>query len=78
MAVQHVIVIGGGSTGCACAHDLVLRGFEVTLVERGELASGTTGRCSCLLHSGARYCVKDQESALEAIEENKIMRRVLP
>jgi glycerol-3-phosphate dehydrogenase len=78
MTQPHVVVIGGGSTGCACAHDLALRGFQVTLVERGELASATTGRCSCFLHSGARYSVKDQESARECIEENQIMRRILP
>ena len=53
----HVVVIGAGSTGAATAHDLALRGFRVTVVERGEVASGTTGRNHCLLHSGARYAV---------------------
>jgi glycerol-3-phosphate dehydrogenase len=78
MNKKRVIVIGGGSTGCATAHDLTLRGFEVVLIERGEIASGTTGRCSCFVHSGARYAVKDQESAVECIEENKILRRIMP
>lgn len=73
-----VLVIGGGSTGAAVAHDLALRGFKTTLVERGEIASGTTGRNHCLLHSGARYCVKDQESAIECIEENMILRKIMP
>ena len=53
MAQKRVLVIGGGSTGCALAHDLSLRDFEVVLVERGDLASATTGRCSCFLHSKA-------------------------
>ncbi len=78
MAHKRVVVIGGGSTGCAVAHDLTLRGFEVVLIERGELASATTGRCSCFLHSGARYVVTDPESAVEAIEENTITRRIMP
>lgn len=78
MAKPHVIVIGGGSTGCATAHDLVLRGCQVTLVERGDLASATTGRCSCYRHSGARYAVNDQESAMECIEENQILQRIMP
>ncbi len=73
-----VLVIGGGSTGAAVAHDLALRGFQTTLVERGEIASGTTGRNHCLLHSGARYCVKDRESAVECIEENTILRKIMP
>jgi glycerol-3-phosphate dehydrogenase len=74
----HVLVIGGGSTGAALVHDLTLRGFRVTLVERGELTSGTAGRHHGLLHSGGRYAVKDQESARECIEENRILRRIAP
>ncbi len=78
MSAPHVIVIGAGSTGSATAHDLALRGLRVTVIERGEVASGTTGRNHCLLHSGGRYCVKDQESAIECIDENMILRRIMP
>ncbi|HZU87017.1 MAG TPA: FAD-dependent oxidoreductase [Anaerolineaceae bacterium] len=72
----HAIIIGGGFTGCAVAHDLALRGFAVTLLERGELTSGTSGRTHGLLHSGARYCVNDSEAAIECIEENIILRKI--
>lgn len=78
MSQPHVIVIGAGSTGAATAHDLALRGLRVTVIERGEVASGTTGRNHCLLHSGGRYCVTDQESAIECIDENMILRRIMP
>jgi glycerol-3-phosphate dehydrogenase len=78
MSAPHVIVIGAGSTGAATAHDLSLRGLRVTVIERGEVASGTTGRNHCLLHSGGRYCVTDQDSAIECIEENMILRRIMP
>src|SRR5712692_5841864 len=44
MSPPHVIVIGAGSTGSATAHDLALRGLHVTVIDRGEVASGTTGR----------------------------------
>ena len=74
----HVLVIGGGGTGAALAHDLTLRGLRVTLVERGELTSGTTGRHHGLLHSGGRYAVSDRASAIECIEENTILRRICP
>lgn len=74
----HTIVIGGGSTGSALAHDLTLRGLSVTLVERGEIASGTTGRNHCLLHSGGRYCMTDQPSAVECAKENAILRHIMP
>jgi glycerol-3-phosphate dehydrogenase len=78
MDAAHVIVVGGGGTGGALAHDLALRGLAVTLVERGELTSGTTGRHHGLLHSGARYAVNDPESAVECITENRILRRIAP
>ena len=72
----HVLIVGGGGTGGALAHDLTLRGVKVTLVERGEVTSGTTGRHHGLLHSGARYAGGDRESAVECIEENLILRRI--
>jgi glycerol-3-phosphate dehydrogenase len=74
----HIIIIGGGGTGAALTHDLTLRGFQVSLFEKGELLSGTTGRHHGLLHSGARYAVHDHEAAMECIEENRILRRIAP
>ncbi|HSD84268.1 MAG TPA: FAD-dependent oxidoreductase [Anaerolineae bacterium] len=73
----HVIVIGAGSTGTATAHDLALRGLQVTVIERGEIASGTTGRNHCLLHSGGRYAVTDHEGAVECIDENMTLRKIM-
>jgi glycerol-3-phosphate dehydrogenase len=78
MQSPSAIILGGGSTGTALAYDLALRGVKVTLLERGEIASGTTGRNHCLLHSGARYCVTDPDSARECYQENLILRRILP
>jgi glycerol-3-phosphate dehydrogenase len=78
MANQHVIVIGAGSTGAAIAHDLALRGLRVTLIERFGPAAGTTGHNQAQLHSGARYAVTDPASARECIEENTILRRLMP
>ena len=70
------LVIGGGSTGCGIARDLAMRGVDVTLVERGNLTHGTTGRMHGLLHSGGRYAVADQESAAECIDENRVLREI--
>src|SRR5688572_30029925 len=77
-SAPHVLIIGGGGTGGALAHDLQLRGVRVTLVERSNVTSGTTGRHHGLLHSGARYAVNDKESAVECIEENMLLRRICP
>jgi len=71
-----VLVIGGGSTGTGIARDLAMRGVDVTLVEKGNLTHGTTGRMHGLLHSGGRYAVSDQASATECIEENRVLRDV--
>lgn len=71
-----VIVIGGGITGAGTARDCALRGLKVLLVERNDIADGATGRNHGLLHSGARYAVKDSESAAECIKENMILRRI--
>lgn len=76
--LEHIVIVGGGGTGGALAHDLTLRGFRVTLFEKGELLSGTTGRHHGLLHSGARYAVNDPTAAVECIEENRILRKIAP
>src|SRR5438132_5770244 len=71
-----VVVIGGGSTGAGVLRDLSLRGIDAILVEKGDLASGTTGRSHGLLHSGGRYCVNDLAAAIECVEEGRILRRI--
>ena len=71
-----VLVVGGGATGVGVARDLALRGVDVTLAERGGLASGTSGRSHGLLHSGARYAEADPTGAEECIEENQILRSI--
>jgi glycerol-3-phosphate dehydrogenase len=72
----EVLVIGGGSTGAGVARDAAMRGLKTVLVERKDLADGTTGRYHGLLHSGGRYAVKDPEAARECIVENVILRRI--
>ena len=72
----EILVIGGGSTGAGIVRDAALRGFKAVLVERGDLATGTTGRYHGLLHSGGRYVVKDPVSAKECIEENRVLRQI--
>jgi len=74
----HVLIVGGGAVGGALAHDLSLRGVRVTVVEKGELASGSTGRGQGLLHSGARYATTDRALAVDCAAENKLLRRLAP
>ncbi|HVM24009.1 MAG TPA: anaerobic glycerol-3-phosphate dehydrogenase subunit GlpA [Candidatus Limnocylindrales bacterium] len=74
----EVAVIGGGATGAGVLRDLAMRGISAALVERGDFASGTSGRYHGLLHSGARYIESDPVSARHCIEENAVLRRIAP
>ncbi|MGI9148652.1 MAG: glycerol-3-phosphate dehydrogenase [Chloroflexota bacterium] len=50
-----VLVIGGGIVGAGIARDLAVRGLRVALVEKHDLASGTSSRPTRLIHGGLRY-----------------------
>ena len=50
-----VVVIGGGITGAGVAVDAATRGLRTALVERHDIASGTSSKSSKLVHGGIRY-----------------------
>lgn len=50
-----VVVIGGGITGAGIALDATSRGLSVVLVEKHDLAFGTSRWSSKLVHGGLRY-----------------------
>ncbi len=74
----EILVIGGGATGLGTAWDAALRGFKTLLVEKGDVTHGTSGRYHGLLHSGARYVVRDPHSAVDCHRENVILKRLMP
>lgn len=76
MAQYQVVIVGGGATGVGILRDLSMRGISALLLEQGDLAHGTSSRFHGLLHSGARYVVKDPVSAAECIEENMILKQI--
>lgn len=49
------MVIGGGINGCGIARDLAGRGFSVLLLEKDDLASGTSSASTKMIHGGLRY-----------------------
>src|SRR5581483_6305013 len=55
-----VLVIGGGVTGAGIALDAASRGLSVALLERRDLASGTSRWSSKLAHGGLRYLASMQ------------------
>src|SRR3954449_3173172 len=50
-----VLVVGGGIVGCGAALDAATRGLRVGLIERDDIAVGTSSRSSRLIHGGLRY-----------------------
>ena len=75
-----VVVIGGGITGAGVALDAASRGLRVALVERRDLANGTSRWSSKLVHGGLRYLRHLQfDVAWESARERDIlMRRTAP
>ena len=53
--IHDLLIIGGGVNGCAIARDAAGRGLSVRLVERDDLASGTSSASTKLIHGGLRY-----------------------
>ncbi len=50
-----VLVVGGGIVGTGALLDATSRGLKAALIEREDLAVGTSSRSSRLIHGGLRY-----------------------
>jgi len=75
-----VVVIGGGITGVGIALDAASRGLRVTLVEKRDLAFGTSRWSSKLVHGGLRYLASGNVGIARrsAIERGILMTRNAP
>lgn len=70
-----VLILGGGVTGAGILRDCALRGLRACLVEKGELARGTTSNSSHLIHGGLRYLLYDRfETHLTCWDSGHILR----
>lgn len=75
-----VIVIGGGITGVGIALDAATRGLTVALVEKHDLAFGTSRWSSKLVHGGLRYLASGNVGIARrsAVERGILMTRNAP
>ena len=75
-----VVVIGGGITGAGIALDAASRGLRVALVEKHDLAFGTSRWSSKLVHGGLRYLASGNVGIARrsAIERGILMTRNAP
>ena len=74
-----LLVIGGGITGAGIARDAALRGLRVALVEKSDLAHGTSSASSKLIHGGLRY-LEQLELGLvrEGVRERGLLMKNAP
>ncbi|MCL4864902.1 MAG: FAD-dependent oxidoreductase, partial [Gemmatimonadales bacterium] len=74
-----LLVIGGGITGAGIARDAALRGLSVALVERHDLAWGTSSRSSRLVHGGLRYLEQGRLGLVfESLRERRQLLALAP
>jgi len=75
-----VVVIGGGITGAGIALDAASRGLSVVLVEKHDLAFGTSRWSSKLVHGGLRYLATGNVGIARrsAAERGILMTRTAP
>lgn len=75
-----VLVIGGGITGAGIALDAASRGLRTVLVERHDLAHGTSRFSSKLVHGGLRYLASGQVGIAHesATERHLLLTRTAP
>ncbi|MFC1705466.1 glycerol-3-phosphate dehydrogenase/oxidase [Planctomycetota bacterium] len=74
-----VLIVGGGIAGAGAAREAARRGLRTALVERQDLASGTSSRSSKLVHGGLRYLEQFAFSLVfEAVSERRVLQDIAP
>lgn len=75
-----VVVIGGGITGTGIALDAASRGLSVVLVDKHDLAFGTSRWSSKLVHGGLRYLATGNVGIARrsSVERGILMTRTAP
>lgn len=76
-ALVDLVVVGGGVTGAGVALDAAARGLTVVLLERTDLAAGTSRWSSKLVHGGLRYLAHGEIGlARESARERAVLMGV--
>jgi glycerol-3-phosphate dehydrogenase len=75
----NLLVVGGGATGTGIALDAASRGLSVALVDKADLASGTSSKSSKLVHGGLRYLQQGEFGLVyQALAERRRLLRNAP
>ncbi|SEB37630.1 glycerol-3-phosphate dehydrogenase [Paramicrobacterium humi] len=75
----QVLIIGGGINGLSTFRDLALQGVDVTVVERGDWASGASSASSHMIHGGIRYLENGEFRLVrESVQERNGLVKIAP
>jgi len=74
-----LIIIGAGINGAGIARDASLRGLRALVLDKGDIAGGTTSWSTRLIHGGLRY-LEHHEIGLvrESLGERERLLRIAP
>jgi len=79
MRHYDVVVVGGGIHGVGVAQAAAAAGHSVLLMEKTDLACGTSSRSSKLIHGGLRYLESAQWRLVrESLQERRILLDIAP
>jgi len=74
-----LIVVGAGINGAGIARDAAMRGLKVLLLDKGDIASGTTQWATRLIHGGLRYLEYYEVSLVrESLKDREILLHIAP
>lgn len=73
------IIIGAGINGASVARDAAMRGLKILLLDKGDLAAGTTAWSTRLIHGGLRYLEHGEVGLVrESLRERERLFRLAP
>ena len=79
MQTFDVVVIGAGINGAGAAQAAAAAGYSVLVLEKNEIAAGTSSKSSKLIHGGLRYLESAQFSLVrKSLKECAILCCIAP
>jgi len=79
MRTYDIVIVGGGIHGAGVLQAAAAAGHSALLIEKSDLASGTSSRSSKLIHGGLRYLESGQFGLVrESLHERTVHLRIAP
>ena len=72
-----LLIVGAGINGAGMARDAALRGLDVVICERGDIAGATSSASTKLIHGGLRYLEQGAFALVrESLREREVLGRI--